>query len=309
MYLFNEKQLIHPLCQIGDLPPVEGFIFLRPGDHLRIVNDQIIADHRPMNYAGSDPAVICCTNTDVIKQARKGEPVVLDDGKFRGEIVAKDKKSLTLRMDVVRGGGAKLRAEKGINFPKSRLKIRGLTTKDIEDLQFVAQHADIVSMSFVNSPEDVKDLFAAIDMAKPRQNLGIVLKIETLRAFKNLIPILLMAMQRHPVGVMIARGDLALEVGWKRIAVVQREIMKICHAAHVPDIWATQVFETLAKSGVPSRAEMTDVWVAQRSECVMLNKGPYIIEAIELLNEILMRMDIYHDKDAAMLPSLKKGTR
>ena len=84
--------------------------------------------------------------------------------------------------------------------------------------------------------------------------------------------------------------------------------MKICHAAHVPDIWATQVFESLAKTGVPSRAEVTDVWVAQRSECVMLNKGPYIAEAIELLNEILTRMDIYHDKDSAMLPALKKGS-
>lgn len=309
MYLFNEKQLIHPLCQVGNLPAVEGFIFLRPGNHLRIVGEQVIADHRPMNYAGSDPASISCTNSDVISQARKGEPVVLDDGKFRGAIVAKDEASITVKLDTVRGGGAKLRAEKGINFPKSKLKVRGLTTKDKEDLQFVAEHADIVSMSFVNTPQDVKDLFAAIDKVKSKSSLGIILKIETLRAFKNLIPILLTAMRRHPVGVMIARGDLALEVGWKRIAVVQREIMKICHAAHVPDIWATQVFETLAKSGVPSRAEMTDVWVAQRSECVMLNKGPYIIEAIELLSEILMRMDIYHDKDSAMLPSLKKGSR
>ena len=116
-------------------------------------------------------------------------------------------------------------------------------------------------------------------------------------------------MRTYPIGVMIARGDLALEVGWRRIAVIQREIMKMCHAAHVPDIWATQVFENLAKSGMPSRSEMTDLWVAQRSECVMLNKGPYIVEAIELLSAILNEMGPWHDKDAAMLPALTKASR
>ena len=108
---------------------------------------------------------------------------------------------------------------------------------------------------------------------------------------------------------MIARGDLALEVGWLNLAAVQREIMKVCHAAHVPDIWATQVFENLAKQGIPSRSEMTDVWVAQRSECVMLNKGPFIIDAIEMLDAILTKMEPYRDKNDDLLPMIERASK
>jgi len=80
---------------------------------------------------------------------------------------------------------------------------------------------------------------------------------------------------RHPkLGVMIARGDLAVEVGFERLSEVPRQILALCEAAHIPAIWATQVLETLAKTGQPSRAEVTDAAAAQRAECVMLNKGP-----------------------------------
>ncbi len=211
----------------------------------------------------------------------------------------------------MRNGGAKLQADKGINFPRSRLKVRGLTPKDREDLKFVIEHADIISMSFVNSARDVKDLLSAIEKLKPKtkNQPGVILKIETMLAYKNLTSILLAGMHMYPVGVMIARGDLALEVGWKNIANIQPEILKLCHAAHVPDIWATQVFETLAKTGVPSRAEITDVWVAQRSECVMLNKGPYIIDAIELLDNILSRLDKNQSRDVGTLPILEISKR
>ena len=306
MIIYHETQLIHPIFTVAELPSVEGSIYLTKGDYLRIEKEHLLAKHRSMGDEPELPLAIHCSNSAVLSQAKEGEPVMLDDGKFEGTIVAKDKKGLTLEMTTVRNGGAKLRADKGINFPKSKLTIQGLTEKDRVDLKFVVQHADAVNMSFVNSPQDVNDLLEALDDAGASSKLGVILKIETRRAFKNMLNILLAGMQTYPLGVMIARGDLAIEVGWKRIAVVQREIMKLCHAAHVPDIWATQVFETLAKTGVPSRAEMTDVWVAQRSECVMLNKGPYIVEAIQLLDTILTRLDIYHDKDSALLPSLKK---
>ena len=82
---------------------------------------------------------------------------------------------------------------------------------------------------------------------------------------------------------MIARGDLAVEVGFERLSEVVRQILALCEAAHVPAIWATQVLETLAKTGAPSRAEVTDAAAAQRAECVMLNKGPYILDAIRAL--------------------------
>ena len=88
---------------------------------------------------------------------------------------------------------------------------------------------------------------------------------------------------RQPFGVMIARGDLAVELGFERLAEMQEEILWLCEAAHVPVIWATQVLEDLVKSGLPTRGEMTDAAMAGRAECVMLNKGPNVGEAITAL--------------------------
>jgi pyruvate kinase len=89
---------------------------------------------------------------------------------------------------------------------------------------------------------------------------------------------------------MIARGDLAVEIGYERLAEVQEEILLLCEAAHVPVIWATQVLESLAKRGAPTRAEVTDAAAASRAECVMLNKGPFVAETIEVLDDIVGRM-------------------
>jgi len=310
MPLFLEPELIHPICEIGDLPHLEGSIYLIPGDQLKLVKKEIIALHRSLGSNGEapGPVEIHCTNSTVLGQIKKGEPVLFDDGKFGGIVIETDDKGVTIEMNNVRLGGARMRADKGINFPKSDLRLRGLTEKDREDLKFVAKHSDIVNMSFVNTAQDVEELMDAIQKAGRLNSLGVILKIETQKGFNNLIDIILTGMRTYPIGIMTARGDLALEVGWQRIAIVQREIMKLCHAAHVPDIWATQVFENLAKTGVPSRAEMTDVWVAKRSECVMLNKGPYIIEAISLLNDLLTKMEIYHEDDLELLPSLKKAS-
>ena len=108
------------------------------------------------------------------------------------------------------------------------------------------------------------------------------------------------------MGVMIARGDLAIETGWENIARVQSEILSLCYAAHIPNIWATQVLENLAKKGIPSRAEITDAATSLRSECVMLNKGPHITNAIRFLDHILRTLEEYQDKNAPMLPKMKE---
>lgn len=100
---------------------------------------------------------------------------------------------------------------------------------------------------------------------------------------------------------MIARGDLAVEAGYERLAEVQEEMLWLCEAAHVPTVWATQVLETLAKKGLPSRAEITDAAMSGRAEAVMLNKGPYIPEAIECLDDILGRMQAHQTKKRALL--------
>jgi pyruvate kinase len=104
---------------------------------------------------------------------------------------------------------------------------------------------------------------------------------------------------------MLARGDMAVEAGYQRLAEMQEEIMWLCEAAHVPVIWATEVLDRLARTGKPSRAEVTDAAMGQRAEAVMLNKGPHIDTAIEVLDDILRRMSGHQRKKAALLRPLR----
>ena len=136
-----------------------------------------------------------------------------------------------------------------------------------------------------------------------------MLKIETRRAFERLPQLLLTAMRRRGVGVMIARGDLAVEVGYQRLAEVQEETLWLCEAAHLPVIWATQVLEQMSKSGLPSRAEISDAAMGERAECVMLNKGPHIDDAVVVLDDILTRMADHHYKKTALLSQLHSWYR
>ena len=137
------------------------------------------------------------------------------------------------------------------------------------------------------------------------EQVGVVLKIETLRGFENLPELMLAAMAAPSAGVMIARGDLAVECGYERMAEVQEEILWACEAAHMPVVWATQVLETLAKTGLPSRAEITDAAMGGRAECVMLNKGPHILDAMRTLDDILRRMQAHQSKKRPLLRALK----
>jgi pyruvate kinase len=234
---------------------------------------------------------------------RPGEIIRLDDGKIEGVIRSVTSEEMRVEITLAKPGGTKLRTDKGINFPESRLRVAAVTDKDLADLDFVVQHADLVGMSFVNDPEDVLMLQEELQR-RGGNRLGIMLKIETKRGFRQLPWLLLAAMRSYPVGVMIARGDLAVECGWERLAEVQEEILWLCEAAHVPVIWATQVLESLAKKGLPSRAEITDAAMAVRAECVMLNKGPYITRALTTLDHILRRMQEHQSKKTARLRNL-----
>jgi pyruvate kinase len=240
----------------------------------------------------------------VFEDVKSGEPILFDDGKIEGTIQRSSRSQLEVRILSIAGDVGKLRADKGINLPDSSLRVSGLTQKDKEDLRFIAKNADIVNVSFVNTAADVRELIGELKKVGG-ERLGVILKIETRRAFDNLAEIILTAMRDHPLGVMIARGDLAIECGWRELARVQEEILWMSEAAHVPIILATQVLETLAKKGRPSRAEITDAAMAERAECVMLNKGPHIVQAIEMLDDILTSMQSYQHKKAPLLPALK----
>jgi len=290
---------------VGDLAAVAQAIVLSEGDTLILTGDS-----EPGAPAESDPegatvkpAFISCTLPEVLSQVAVGDPISFDDGSIDGVVETVTDDRLTIRITYARGGAAKLRSDKGINLPRTSLAVSGLTQKDKRDLEFVAQHADIVDFSFVNRPEDVDDLLSELE-SLGAENIGIILKIETLSGFHHLPEILLRAMRYHPIGVMLARGDLAVEAGWKRLPRVQHEILRICQAAHVPLVWATQVLESLAKKGIPSRAEITDLMMAENADCVMLNKGPHILETIRFLDEIMRTMEPYREDKSPALPSL-----
>src|SRR5690606_31555580 len=137
----------------------------------------------------------------------------------------------------------------------------------IEDLPFACKYADIVGYSFVRTADDVKCLYEELKKNNA-ENLGVVFKIENQEAFENLPEILIQGMERNKIGVMIARGDLAVEIGFERISEVQNQILWLCEAAHIPVIWATQVLENLAKTGIPTRAEISDAALGVQAECV-----------------------------------------
>jgi pyruvate kinase len=150
----------------------------------------------------------------------------------------------------------------------------------------------------------VEALLAELD-ERDADRLGVVVKLETVEGFRALPEILFALMRRRDAGVMIARGDLAVETGFERLAEVQEETLWLCEAAHLPVIWATQVLDDLAKRGVPTRAEVTDAAAANRAECVMLNKGPRIDDAIRALDDILRRMRGHMDKKRPLLRRLR----
>ncbi len=295
--------------KVGELMPIEQYLTMKTGDYLILHREFKPGEPAKYDEQGKliEYAHISCTLPEIFADVKVSEKIFFDDGKVEGVIEEQSFEELKIRITYAKDTGSKLKADKGINLPSSDLKVSGLTEKDKEDLSFVSQYADTVNFSFVNDENDVQELLD--ELAKYDSKIGIILKIETQKGFKNLPRILLRAMQTFPVGVMIARGDLAIETGWKNFASIQEEILRICEAAHIPDVWATQVLESLAKKGVPSRAEITDAALAQRAECVMLNKGAYIEKAVKMLDRILRRMQSFQKKKETMLPKLDEAEK
>lgn len=291
---------------IGKLPSGDNPIVLRQGDILILQRD--CTPGRPATYDSAgrvlNPASIGCTIPEVFEDIRSGEAIWFDDGKIGGVIEKIEPKRARIKITHARTGGERLRSNKGINLPESRLRLSALTSQDLEALPFVVEHADIIELSFANDVRDVELLQQHLNRLGGRQP-SIVLKIETRRGFENLPDMLLTAMRWPSCGVMIARGDLAVECGFERLAEVQEEILWISEAAHVPVIWATQVLETLAKKGMPSRAEITDAAMGQRAECVMLNKGAHVLSAVRVLDDILRRMQGHKAKRRSLLRELQ----
>ena len=284
--------------------PVEIRLF--KGDQLTLTRGAMPGEPAQRHADGrvDRPAHISCTVPEALDRLRPGQLVWIDDGKLGAIIDRIDEAGAQLTITHSRPHGVRLLADKGLNFPGADLGLPPLSRQDLRDLDFVAAHADLVGFSFVESHEDMQALFQALAQRGATQ-LGVIAKIETRRAFEHLPEILLGSLGSQRLGIMIARGDLAVEIGGERLAEIQEEILWLCEAAHVPVIWATQVLESLAKNGVVSRPELTDAAMSGRADCVMLNKGPYILEAVHTLDNILRRMQEHQRKKTARLRGLR----
>lgn len=291
---------------IGSLPPLIMPLSLATGDTLLLVDDDQLG--HPAHYDPTGKVIqlaqIPVTLPEIFPAVQPDERIWFDDGKIGGRVLANDGRQITVEITQTPARGAKLGADKGINLTDTQLPVPALTAKDYADLAALVRQVDMVGLSFVRAAEDVTLLqHALLDL--PAANVGVVIKIETQQAFANLPRILLASLgMNRPVGIMVARGDLAVETGFERLAELQEEILWLSEAAHIPVIWATQVLEGMAKEGIPSRAEISDAVMSGRAECVMLNKGPYIVPAVQLLNNVLERMEAHQDKKRSMLRRL-----
>lgn len=295
--------------ELTSLPAQESVCITRSGDLLQLVLSEAPGKPAVHDCHGvqMNPGRLSLAVPEVYRYVRKGESISFDDGRITGIVEKVGEERLQIRITHTRKPEEKLGGKRGVNLPDSCLSLPALSAKDRQDLEFVVRYADMVGLSFANSPGDVRALHQRLQQLG-RTDIGVVLKIETKRGF-SMLPAMLLEVLKFPAcGIMIARGDLAVECGFERLSEIQEEILWVCEAAHVPVIWATQVLEGLTRRGHASRAEITDAAMAQAAEAVMLNKGAHIIEAVEMLDDILQRMQGHHRKKRSMLRKLHLAT-
>jgi pyruvate kinase len=298
------------LMDLGGPKARTGAVRLNP-DKRRIYKGDPVLLTRGAPLDGQFPEhdiVVQSLLPEAIDYARVGQHVWMDDGKLGTQVEAVLQEGLLLRVIRAEPNGAKIRSEKGLNFPDTDMLLDPLTADDLAALDFVAHHADMIGYSFVQERRDVEHLQKELARRLPQEQarrIGLLAKIETRRAVHNMPDIIVQCAAKNPFGVMIARGDLAVELGFQRLAEMQEQLLWIAEAAHTPVVWATQVLETLVKKGLPSRAEMTDAAMSARADCVMLNKGEFIHDAITLLDDVLMRMQEHQIKKTAQLRALR----
>lgn len=288
--------------KILNLPDVTQTIKLFDEDMLFLSLEEIEGREKIVDETGKtiEPAAIHCTQKEFVIDAKVGDKVYIDDGKIG--LIVKEKRGDGLLCQVVnvKVGGEILKEEKGVNFPDSQTSVDAITKEDIKNLEFIVPFADIIGISFAQNANDIEALRELLK-AKNKEHLAIVAKIETKTAVKNL-PFILEALMFHKFSaIMLARGDLAIEVEFENMSFLQEEILDLCEAAHTPVIFATQVLENQMKNNLPSRAEITDAAFAQRADCVMLNKGAFALNTIKKLEFILGRMHTIFKRNRLLL--------
>ena len=270
------QDLSGPKIRIGDF--YQERVKIKEGDKFMLTTEKVVGDEHKayVNYEKL-PA-----------EVKKGGIIYLDDGKKKLEVVSTTKNEVHC---IVRVGG-ELKGRRGVNVPGAYLSISSLTSKDKKDLEFgIEQGVDYMALSFVRRPEDVVELRNILNKKKAG-SIQIISKVETQEAVDNLDEII-----KVSDGIMVARGDLAIEIPAEYVPLIQKEIIRKCNKLGKPVITATQMLESMIHSPVPTRAEVSDVAnaVLDGTDAVMLSEettlGEYPVQAVETLKRVAIHME------------------
>ncbi len=270
------QDLQGPKIRSGDLPP-EG-IKLEPGADLNLV---------PLAEYSGQPNTVGIDYPYVAEEAEPGTPVLLDDGLLELQVKAVEGNIICCQ---VVGGGI-LKSHKGINFPTLDLRLPSMTEKDKRDLEFgVEQGVDLISLSFVRRPEDVRELKTLLK-AKGA-DIPVLAKLEKPQAIAKLEAIV-----DECDAVMVARGDLGVEMSPEKVPLIQKRIIRLCNQKGIPAIVATQMLDSMIRNPRPTRAEVSDVAnaIIDGADAVMLSGesavGDYPVESVKMLARIAAEVE------------------
>jgi pyruvate kinase len=265
-----------PKLRVGELEG--GSLELKEGDEIILTTEKIIGTKEKIYVSYQNLA------TDV----KPGERIFFDDGKMEVELkkVLNDKEVL-IRVSL----GGTLLPKKGVNLPDSELTMPSLTVKDIEDLEFIIDNnLDWVALSFVRKKVDITDLKKRIKARNSK--IKVIAKIEMPEALKNIRDIIV-----ESDGIMVARGDLGVEVPVEQVPIIQKEIIRKCMHRAKPVIVATQMMESMMERTKPNRSEVTDVAnaVLEGADAVMLSgetaMGHYPTMVVEMMSKIISEVE------------------
>jgi pyruvate kinase len=251
-------------------------VSVKKGDIISITTNEI---------ESGDNSLISINYSDFPKDVSEGEKVLIDDGKLIFKILKTNRKDL-VEVKVVQGGA--LKSKKGVNLPNTNISLPALTKKDTEDALFaIENHLDWIALSFVRTKKDIKQLQKLIEKHS-EYKIPIIAKIEKPEAIENMNGIIKVA-----DGVMVARGDLGLEIPAEEVPLKQKLLVKRAKQARKPIIIATQMMESMIDSLTPSRAEVNDVAnsVMDGADAVMLSGetsvGKFPVEVVKTMGKII----------------------
>ena len=273
---------------------------LQRGDRVVIVDELREKTKEPIAFSLNFP--------ELVDQLAIGAEVFIDDGKAAARVVSKTLRPSGDRGLCRAGEGRAAEAGQGDQFPVDRARPAAADLEGFPRPRLRRRACRPYRLFLRAAGRRCRAPPGPSRRARARSasRTAIVLKIETPLAVRNLPSLILQAAAHNPTAVMIARGDLAVELGFARLTEMQEEILWLCEAAHTPVVWATQVLDNYVRDGLASRAEMTDAAMAQGADCVMLNKGPYLAEGVAFLRDVLARMDRHFAKKFARFGSLKE---